>query len=135
MNKVIFNDLVLLSGRILTGALMLPHGLRKYNKVMEGDYSFADPLHIGEKASLICVAGTEFIGSILLIAGLFTRLSAGSLLFTMFVAGVIHHWSDPFGDKELPLLYIVVYAFFVVWGGGKYSADYLVQMTRQRRNK
>jgi putative oxidoreductase len=106
---------------------MLPHGWSKLNSVMEGDFDFPDPLGIGAKASLICTAGTEFFASILLMIGLFSRISSASLLFTMLVAGLVFHWPDPWDDKEGSLMYAVVYLLLMVFGAGKFSADYLIK--------
>lgn len=127
LNKSITQDLTLFVARIVAGAFMLPHGWSKFSKIMEGNYKFPDPIGIGEKASLFCTAGAEFFGSILLIAGLLTRFSAGALLFTMLVAGLIHHWADPMDDKEVSLIYAIVYLLILVFGAGKFSADYLIK--------
>ena len=127
MNTTLMQNLSLLIARLLTGAFMIPHGWSKLNRVLEGNFDFPDPLHIGTKASLICTAGTEFFASILLMLGLFTRISSASLLFTMLVAGLIHHWPDPWDDKEGSLMYAVVYLLLLVYGAGKFSADYLVK--------
>jgi putative oxidoreductase len=42
----------------------------------------------------------------------------------MFVAAFIAHGPDPFGKKELALLYLVIYILLLVAGSGKYSVDY-----------
>ncbi|MEY3399411.1 MAG: hypothetical protein RL220_2005 [Bacteroidota bacterium] len=131
--RKIYIDLVLLAARLASGVLMLPHGWRKVGKIMEGDFKFANPIGIGEKASLICTAGAEFGASILLIAGLFTRVSAAILAFTAFVIAFVHHFSDPMEDKELGLMYLVVYLTILTFGAGKFSADYLIQTYIRKR--
>jgi putative oxidoreductase len=127
MKKILIQDLTLLIVRVVTGAFMLPHGWKKTSKILEGNFEFADPIGIGEKASLICTAGTEFVASILLILGLFSRISSASLLFTMLVAGLVQHWPDPWDDKEASLIYAVVYLMLLVYGAGKFSADHLIK--------
>jgi putative oxidoreductase len=44
----------------------------------------------------------------------------------MLVAAFIAHGDDPFGKKEMALLYIVVYVFLLFAGSGKFSVDYLI---------
>jgi putative oxidoreductase len=44
----------------------------------------------------------------------------------MLVAAFIAHGSDPFGKKELALLYLVIFIFLLFTGSGKYSVDYLI---------
>lgn len=110
--------------RIIVGVFMLTHG---YGKLLmltgDGPVQFADPIGIGETASLILAVFAEFICSILLILGVVTRLSAIPLFITMVVAALIVHAPDPFTRKELPLLYAAVYLAIAVAGAGKYSFD------------
>jgi putative oxidoreductase len=127
MNNALLQNISLLIARVLTSAFMIPHGWSKLNRVLEGNFDFPDPLGIGAKASLICTAGTEFFASILLLIGLFSRISSATLLFTMLVAGLVHHWPDPWDDKEGSLMYAVVYLLLMVFGAGKFSADYLIK--------
>jgi putative oxidoreductase len=46
------------------------------------------------------------------------------------VAGFVAHSADPFGRKEIALLYLLYYIALFVLGSGKYSIDYL--LTRKR---
>jgi putative oxidoreductase len=55
-----------------------------------------------------------------------TRLAAIPLLITMLVAVLIVHSADAFGNKELALLYAVIYLTLIFTGGGKFSADKLL---------
>ncbi len=41
-------DIGLLILRLAAGALMLPHGIKKLTKILEGKFAFADPIGIGE---------------------------------------------------------------------------------------
>lgn len=69
---------------------------------------------------------SELIGGICLALGFGTRISAAMIAGTMFVAGFIRHGQDPFGKKELALLYLAVMLFFVLAGGGKWALDKIV---------
>ncbi len=66
---------------------------------------------------------SEFVGGLLLAAGLFTRLSAASIFFTMCVAAFVAHAKDPWQTKELAFAYWAVSASFIMTGGGKYSLE------------
>ena len=44
----------------------------------------------------------------------------------MGVAAFVVHGSDPLGDKELALLYMVCFAAVAALGGGRWSVDSLL---------
>jgi putative oxidoreductase len=118
-------DLILLLVRIAVAAFMLTHGYPKLMKLMAGgEIRFADPFGLGVTLSLFLVVFAEFFCSILIGFGIGTRLATLPLIITMFVAAFIAHGPDPFGKKELALLYLVIYIFLLVAGSGKYSVDY-----------
>lgn len=109
--------------RIAIAGIMLTHGLPKLGKILDGNWQFGDPLGLGSGLSLGLTVFAEVGCSLLLVAGLFTRLATLPLLFTMLVAFFIVHAADPFGDKELPLLYALIYATLFFTGPGRYSVD------------
>ena len=113
--------------RILTAAFMLTHGVPKLVRLFDaGEIKFGDPIGLGPALSLTMAVFAEFFCSILIGIGLFTRLASIPLIITMMVAGFIVHGSDPFGRKELALLYLIIYITLLVFGGGKYSVDRLL---------
>ncbi len=117
--------LLLLFVRVTTSLLMLTHGYPKLLRLLSGDgANFPDPLGIGSFPSLLLVTLSEFPGSTLLILGWGTRVFSFALIFTMFVAVVLHHAADPFTAKEPGLLYMILYIFLFFAGGGKYSLDH-----------
>lgn len=120
-------DLGLLILRLVSGGAMLTHGYPKFQKVLAGNLQFGDPLGIGPEASLILVAFAEFICSILLILGLTTRFALVPLIITMAVAFFIVHGSDPFGDKELPFLFLGIYLSLFLTGPGRISVDKMLR--------
>ncbi len=106
---------------------MISHGWPKLNKLLAGgEIQFGDPLGLGPILSLILVVFAEFFCSIFIGIGLGTRLAAIPLAFTMFVAAFISHGGDPFRQKEMALLYILIYLTLLVVGSRKYSIDYLL---------
>jgi putative oxidoreductase len=90
---------------------------------MSGDLGFADPIGIGEVPSLILTVFAEFFCGIALLIGFKSRLVSIFLAFTMFVAAFRVHWSDPWGKKELALLFFGIYVALILMGGGKLGVD------------
>lgn len=116
-------DLALLVLRLIGGGFMLTHGLPKLQKILAGDFGFADPIGVGPTFSLILTVGAEFFGALLIVLGLGTRLVSVPLMITMLVAAFIVHGSDPFGKQEFPLLYFVIYLALFLMGSGRFSLD------------
>jgi len=44
----------------------------------------------------------------------------------MSVAAFHAHANDPFGTKEKPLLFLLLYIVLLVFGSGKYSVDRMI---------
>jgi putative oxidoreductase len=44
-------------------------------------------------------------------------------MLTMLTAAFYAHWNDPFGKKELPLLFFLVFLAILIMGPGKYALD------------
>jgi len=78
---------------------MLIHGWQKLSGFSEMAETFPDPLGMGSRMSLISAIGTELGCSLLLIAGVATRLVALPLAFTMIVALFVVHGNDPWKVK------------------------------------
>jgi len=117
-------SLALLLIRLTAGTFMLSHGMGKFWKLFGDEpIAFADPIGVGVTASLALTVFAEVLCSLFLILGIATRLSAIPLLITMLVAAFIIHSDDPFGKKELALLYGVAYLVLLIAGAGKYSID------------
>lgn len=120
-------NLIVLVVRLTVAAFMITHGGPKLGKLLAGgEIQFGDPLGLGPAISLVLVVFSEFFCSILIGIGLGTRLAAIPLMFTMLVAAFISHGPDPFRQKEMALLYFLIYLSLLVIGSRKYSFDYLV---------
>lgn len=123
MKNPLFKDVGLAFFRIAVSAMMLTHGLPKFQKLISGNFEFGDPIGIGAAPSLFLAVIGEFICPILIIIGFKTRLSAIPTAITMAVAAFIAHGADPFGTKEKALLYLVAYITIFLVGPGKLSID------------
>ncbi len=123
MKDALKKDIGLALLRIIPSALMLSHGIPKFQKLISGDFGFPDPIGIGSTPSLFLTVIGEFICPILIIIGFKTRWAAIPSLITMLVAAVVVHGADPLAKKELALLYAVIFLVIILLGPGKYSID------------
>lgn len=114
--------------RLLTGLCMaMLHGWGKFrepDKFMNSvvDMGFPMPTAFGWAAIL-----SELVGGVFLAIGLATRPSAFFIAFTMGVAAFVRHGDDPFGKKELPLMFMAVAILFVIMGAGRFSIDRFIR--------
>ena len=59
------NNIALLILRVVfAGSMLYGHGLGKFNKLIQGDLSFANPIGIGEAPTLILAVFSEFLAPI-----------------------------------------------------------------------
>lgn len=103
--------------------MLLTHGWPKFQKVLAGDFSFLDPLGIGETPTFLFAVIAEFVCPIFLIIGFKTKWMTLPPAITMFVAAFIFHADDPWGKQEFPLLYLLCFVTIFLLGSGKYSLD------------
>ncbi len=116
-------DFAILILRVFSGAFIMTHGIPKVKKIMAGDLGFSDPIGLGPEVSLVLVAFAETICGILIILGLGTRWASIPLIIAMFVAAFVAHATEPFGTKEKPLLFLIIFLVLLLTGSGKYSVD------------
>mgnify|MGYP001240591053 CR=1 FL=1 len=116
-------DAMMLLVRVSFGGLILAnHGFQKLVKFSSLQYRFADPLHIGTKASLLLVLFAEVFCAILVIAGLFTRLAALPLVFAMIIAFFMAHNHDV-KEGELSAVFLAGFIAILLCGPGRVSLD------------
>ena len=123
MKNTLLKDIGLAFFRIAISAMMLTHGLPKFQKLISGDFQFADPFGIGATPSLFLAVIGEFVCPILIIIGFKTRLAAIPHAITMAVAAFIAHGADDFSTKEKALFYLVAFITIALLGPGKYGID------------
>ncbi|SNV34399.1 DoxX [Chryseobacterium taklimakanense] len=130
----VINDIVLFVVRIFVGFAMISHGFPKLMKLVgDKEIEFFDFLGLGAQNSLFLAVFAEFICSIFIILGLFTRWAVLFLMITMAVAGLVVHGADAFGDREMSLLYLANYIMIFAFGPGKYSVDGMISKRRESR--
>lgn len=116
-------DAALLILRVASSLMMITHGWPKITNFSNYLNQFADPLGLGPALSLQATIFAEFFCAILVALGLLTRVALIPLITTMAVVVFIVHAGDAFIDKELSLLYLVVFSVLFITGPGKYSLD------------
>jgi putative oxidoreductase len=115
--------LALLVLRVVIGVIMIAHG---YSKVLGGFSHVIDMVkHIGFPGWMAyLLAATEFLGGMLMIAGLFTRFVAVAMLIDMSVAIWKVHWHNGLkgpGGVEFPLAVAAIAFALIFFGGGPIS--------------
>lgn len=110
--------------RIFAGiSLAFAHGIGKIPPD-EGLISGAASLGFPMPVVFAWAAGlSEFLGGIFLALGLFTRVLAFFIAFTMLVAILGVHGADPYQKKELAFMYFFVATAFLLKGSGDWSVD------------
>jgi putative oxidoreductase len=111
--------------RIGFGMLMLTHGFDKlthYETVKGMNQLFGAPI------DGILVIFAEFICSIFLILGLFTRVAAIPLIITMAIAFFKAHQGNISGENNgtEALLYLIGFVAILFTGAGKFSVDRMI---------
>ncbi|MFY1046182.1 DoxX family protein [Chryseobacterium sp. GP-SGM7] len=125
-------DVVIFLVRLFVGFAMISHGFPKLQTLINGgEIQFYDFLGLGATVSLVLTVFAEFVCSIFIILGLFTRVAAGFLLFTMAIAGFVVHGADAFEKRELSLLYLSIYLIIISVGAGKISVDHMIEKRRR----
>lgn len=126
-------DGMLLVFRMVVGlGMAFGHGLPKFQKLVAGgEIKFYSFLGMGPEISLVLAVGAEFFASLLLVLGLWTRLSLIPLIITMAVAVFLVHGGDPFSKMETALLYLGAYVLLLVMGPGRFSLDHLISSRKR----
>lgn len=127
------NSLAFLPIRVGVGIVMFAHGSQKlfgwfggYGLEGTGRF-FAENLGLKPGVLMAAMAGgTEFLGGLLLIAGLLTRGAAVAIAFTMAVAIITAKLGAFFasnGGMEYPLVLLLASLTLAIGGAGKFSVD------------
>lgn len=110
--------------RVGFGIIMMGHGWSKIQNFDQYSQKFMNFLGLGSSVSLSLVIFAEFVCSILLVVGLFTRLATIPLIFTTLMIMNVHDWDVIWqSDHELVLALFLAYIVILINGPGKYSLD------------
>ncbi len=123
INEFISPDVAIAFLRIVTSATMLTHGIPKLMRILEGDWSFRDPIGLGPEVSLFLITFAEFFCAFLVLIGFATRLASIPLIIGMAITYFIVHGDDPFSQSEKSFMFMYLYILIFFTGSGKYSID------------
>ena len=127
-------SLLILLIRVVFGVLFMIHGIDKmvnFNTLVEG---YPSVLGFGSYMTLMVSIFCEFCCSLFLIAGLLDRIITIPMIVAMGVAFFdIHDAILPEG--ELALIYFIVFIILFLFGPGRYSLDYMIDMRVQKDRK
>lgn len=127
-------SLLILALRLLFGILFLKHGIDKWSNFELLQNTFPDPLGITSRSSLVLAIFGELICSAGFIVGFLYRLAIIPMITTMIIAFFVVHQADPFATRELAFIYLIVFVILLIAGPGKYSIDYLIGSSMNKRN-
>lgn len=126
-----------LLARLAVGVVFIQAGWGKLHNLEKTTAYFVD---LGIPAASLqapFVAGVEFVGGLMVLIGLLTRVVSVPLAFTMVVAiatakrADIHGVTDIVGFDEFA--YFAIFVWLVVSGGGKASVDYILCRRCEKR--
>ncbi|MEO7082496.1 MAG: DoxX family protein [Flavobacteriales bacterium] len=103
------------------GTLFWHHGLVKLMKFGELSDTFYDPIGTGHAISLTLILFAEVFCAILVLLGLWTRISTIPVIIGMAVAAFMANGDQPFAKQELGFIYMMAFIVIFFIGSGKYS--------------
>jgi putative oxidoreductase len=120
--------LALLMMRIALGVVMVHHGSQKVFGGLHHHAQFVASLGMPAWLGYLS-AFTEFIGGLLILAGLFTRVAAFAIAINMTVAISKVHWHKGLGDGgiEFPLAIGVLAFALIFFGAGPIAMDHILR--------
>ena len=114
--------------RIITGMLLVYHGLEIFNEAKMNEYLTWDKFNQPSFGKLLVYGGkaAELIAGILFVLGLFTRLAvlvtAGTMIYIAFFVGNGIIWNN----DQHPFLFVLLAAVFFFTGPGSFSLDHFL---------
>jgi putative oxidoreductase len=136
MNKENTVQLMHFIFRLSFGYSMMENGKFIFDSNQTGFFLqwFGTDLHFPHPLLMYYLAkGSEFFGGLLLFIGLFTRIAAAFIAFTMLVATLtanVHHIYS--GDGAITLSFLSFAVLFILLGPGKWSLSYLFSILKHR---
>lgn len=127
-----FYDYGLLILRLAFGFCMIyGHGFGKLTRLFGAEeIRFADPFGLGPAFSLALAVFAEFLCSLLVMVGLFTRAAVIPLIITMITAFFTAHFHDEFGQQEKAILFGFAFLALFFTGPGRLSLDATLQKNK-----
>lgn len=116
---------VLLGFRVLLSLEMIyAHGLKKLGIGVAEAEQVPNPLHLPEAMNNVIAVSANVFFPILVILGLFTRLSVLPILAVTLIGYFVLHFHDAPLVKDTPFMFSLSYLVILFLGAGKYSLDH-----------
>jgi len=114
--------------RIMTGIIIANYGLEVFSKEhMSGNVKWLTDIHFPLPFIMAYIGkGIEFVGGVMLVLGLLTRLSCIALIADMMVIIFIMGHGKIFGDEQLAFLLMLLFIVFAINGAGRWSIDKVI---------
>jgi putative oxidoreductase len=109
--------------RVGIATLLLPGGYQKIANFATIKTQFVNFLGLGPTVSLALCIFAEFFCSLLILAGLFTRLATIPLIINFLVIIFMAGAKDLWGKDQHVALYLLVWITLLLTGAGRYSVD------------
>ena len=123
----------LVAMRIALGAVMIAHGYPKVTNIHGVEKMFGS-MGIPPWMAYL-TAGAEFVGGILIIAGLLTRPAALAIFIDMVVAIAKVHWKNGLtgnNNYQLPMTLAAIALALIFFGGGPIALDGVIGRGRRK---
>jgi len=115
--------------RVVLGTMIIHNGFDKLADISGFAEAYVEAIGLPFPIFFAyCAALTEVVASPLLVLGFLTRPAALGLFSTMLVANYHHILIGGFSipSIELSSIYAASFAFFAIYGGGKFAIDTLI---------
>jgi putative oxidoreductase len=119
-------DVGVLLLRVGIGTIMITHGWDKLVNFSTYEAHFLSFLGLGNSISLALSIFAELFCAVAIVVGLATRPAALILLINMYVAAFVALAGQPFGKREIAVVYAIVFAALMFLGSGRFSLDQIL---------
>lgn len=120
-------SLLLLVARIIFGFMFMSHGIAKWIMFNNATETFPDPIGLGATLSFWLAIFAEILCTFGFILGALFRLSLIPMIFTMCVALLFVHASDPLSKMEPAITYLTIFGLMFFSGPGDFSVDVIMK--------
>jgi len=111
---------------LLSIEMIYAHGLKKLGVGVTEAEHVPNPLHLPEAFNNLFADAANLFFPVLVVLGLFTRLSILPILAVTLTGYFVLHFHDAPLIKDTPYMYSLAYLLILVLGPGKYSLDYYI---------
>lgn len=124
--RILDADIAALLLRLLFGGLFTYYGWLKYEMYDTMVKEFPDLIGLGGQLSYHLVLFAELFCGIFVFIGLATRITVIPIFITMYVAYFYAHTNDPFLQKQIVFVHLILAVIIFITGSGKFSVDRLL---------